>query len=152
MQVTELMSRQVVTIRPSESCLDAVVRMQRAHVRHLPVVSREGALVGIITDRDLRHYLFAPRMFQALGTTRVDVLLDGVHVAKIMSSDVITVEADASLADSAGTMRKKRVGALPVMENGRMVGILTETDVLRHIVRADAACGPECAEIIVSHP
>lgn len=99
------MSRQVVTIRPSESCLDAVVRMQRVHVRHLPVVSRERALVGIITDRDLRHYLFAPRMFQALGTTRVDVLLDGVHVAEIMSSEVVAVESNVSVADAAWTMR-----------------------------------------------
>ena len=146
-QVTELMGRQVVTIRTVESCLDAVVRMQRAHVRHLPVVSREGALVGIITDRDLRHYLFAPSMFQALGTPQADVLLDGVRVAEIISGDVTTVESDA-----AWTMRKKRVGSLPVMQNGRIVGILTETDVLRQIVRADPTCGPECEEIIVSHP
>lgn len=147
MQVTELMGRQVVTIRTVESCLDAVVRMQRAHVRHLPVVSREGTPVGIITDRDLRHYLFAPSMFQALGTPRADVLLDGVRVAGIMSGDVTTVESDA-----AWTMRKKRVESLPVTQNGRIVGILTETDGLRQIVRADPTCGPECAEIIVSHP
>lgn len=152
MQVRDLMSRQVVTIGTSESCLDAVVRMQRARARHLPVVSREGLLVGIITDRDLRHLLFSPRMFQALGSSRVDVLLDGVHVAEIMSTDVVTTAPDTSLADAASTMRKEKVGSLPVLENGRVVGILTETDVLRHIVRADAACAPECAEVIVSHP
>ena len=152
MQVRDLMSRQVVTIGTSESCLDAVVRMQRARARHLPVVSREGLLVGIITDRDLRHLLFSPRMFQALGSSRVDVLLDGVHVAEIMSTDVVTTAPDTSLAGAASTMRKEKVGSLPVLENGRVVGILTETDVLRHIVRADAACAPECAEIIVSFP
>jgi len=152
MQVTALMSRQVVTIGTSESCLDAVVRMQRARVRHLPVVSREGLLVGIITDRDLRHLLFSPRMFQALGSSRVDVLLDGVHVAEIMSTDVVTTTPDTSLADAASTMRTEKVGSLPVLENGRVMGILTETDVLRHVVRADAACAPECAEIIVSFP
>ena len=152
MQVRDLMSRQVVTIGTSESCLDAVVRMQRARARHLPVVSREGLLVGIITDRDLRHLLFSPRMFQALGSSRVDVLLDGVHVAEIMSTDVVTTAPDTSLADAASTMRKEKVGSLPVLENGRVMGILTETDVLRHVVRADAACAPECAEIIVSFP
>ena len=152
MQVRERMSRAVVTIGPSESCLDAVARMQRARVRHLPVVSREGGLVGIITDRDLRHHLFSPPAFQALGTTPVDVLLDGVRVAEIMSTDVITVEADASLADAAWTMRKNRVGSLPVLENGRMAGVLTETDVLREIVRTDATCSPACAEVIVSYP
>ncbi len=152
MQVRDLMSSQVVTIGTSESCLDAVVRMQRARARHLPVVSREGHLVGIITDRDLRHLLFSSRMFGALGSSRVDVLLDGVHVAEIMSTDVVTTTPDATLADAASTMRKEKVGSLPVLESGRVVGILTETDVLRHVVRADAACAPECAEIIVSFP
>lgn len=152
MQVRELMSREVVMIGTAESCLDAVVRMQRARVRHLPVVNRDGVLVGIITDRDLRHHLFSPRVFEALGSTPVDVLLDGTHVAEIMSTDVITVESDAGVGDAAWTMRKNRVGSLPVMENGRLVGILTEVDVLRQIVRADATCGPECAEVIVSHP
>jgi acetoin utilization protein AcuB len=150
MQVRDLMTRQVVTIGTSESCLDAVVRMQRARARHLPVVNRERLLVGMITDRDLRHLLFSPRMFEALGSSRVDVLLDGVHVAEIMSTDVVTTAPDAGLTDAASTMRKEKVGSLPVLENGRVVGILTETDVRRHIVRADAACAPECAEIIVS--
>jgi len=75
MQVRELMSRQVVTIGTGDSCLEAVTRMQGAKVRHLPVVSREGLLVGIVTDRDLRHHLFTPRLFDALGSTPVDVLL-----------------------------------------------------------------------------
>ena len=152
MQVRELMSRDVVTIGPGESCLDAVVRMQRARVRHLPVVNRDGLLVGIITDRDLRHHLFSRRVFPVLGSTPVDALLDGVRVAEIMSSDVMTVEAAAGVGDAAGTMRKHRIVSLPVIENGRIVGIVTEVDLLRQIARADAACAPECAEIIVPYP
>jgi CBS domain-containing protein len=152
MRIEELMSRDVVMIGPGESCLDAVVRMQRARVRHLPVVNREGRLVGIVTDRDLRHHLFLPRAFQALGTTPVDALLDGVRVAEIMATDVLTNEAGASLADAANTMRTHRIGSLPVVDNGRVVGIVTEVDVLRQIVRADATCAPECAEVIVSYP
>jgi acetoin utilization protein AcuB len=152
MQVRELMKREVVMIGPTESCLDAVVRMQRARVRHLPVVNRDGMLIGVITDRDLRHHLFSPRVFAALGSTPVDVLLDAVRVSEIMSAGVVTVEAGASLGDAADTMRKHRVGSLPVVEDGRMVGILTEVDILREIVRADATCVPECAEVIVSYP
>ncbi|HSL52158.1 MAG TPA: CBS domain-containing protein [Candidatus Deferrimicrobiaceae bacterium] len=152
MQIKELMSREVVMIGPGESCLDAVVRMQRARVRHLPVVNRDGMLVGVITDRDLRHHLFAPRVFDTLGSTAVDVLLDGVRVAEIMSTAVVTVEAGASVGHAADIMRKHRVGSLPVVENGRIVGIVTEVDILRQIVRADATCVPECAEVIVSHP
>ena len=66
MRISELMSRKVVTIGPAESGLDAVVRMQRARVRHLPVVNRDGRLVGMVTDRDLRHHLFSLRVFAAL--------------------------------------------------------------------------------------
>jgi CBS domain-containing protein len=91
-------------------------------------------------------------VFEQLGDKPVDALLDAVHVAEIMSTDVLTVESGAAVGDAASTMRKNRVGSLPVMEHGRMVGILTEVDVLRQIVRADATCTPECAEIIVAHP
>lgn len=152
MQVKELMSRELVTIGPRESCLDAVVRMQRARVRHLPVVNREGTLVGIVTDRDLRHHLFTPRVFEGLGSIPMDVLLDGVRVAEIMSTDVVTVEAGATLGAAADTMRKHRVGSLPAMENGRMVGIVTEVDILRQLGRANVTAVPECAEVIVSYP
>ena len=113
MRISEMMSRNVVTIGPGESGLDAVVRMQRARVRHLPVVNRDGRLVGMITDRDLRHHLFSIRVFAALGSAPVDVLLDGVRVAEIMSTDVMTIESGASVADAAGMMRKHRVGSLP---------------------------------------
>ena len=152
MQVKELMSRELVTIGPKESCLDAVVRMQRARVRHLPVVNRDGLLVGIVTDRDLRHYLFTPRVFEVLGSTPVDVLLDGVRVAEIMSTDVVTVETGASLGYAADIMRKRRVGSLPVMNNRRMIGIVTEVDILRQIGRLETTCSPQCAEVIVSYP
>ena len=152
MQVRELMSQEVVTIGTGDSCLKAVAQMQASRVRHLPVVSREGLLVGIVTDRDLRHQLFAPRLFEALGSTPVDVLLSGTQVAEIMSTDVITVAPEETVSQAAWTMRKHRVGSLPVMEHGRVVGIITEADILRHIVRTDTNRTPACAEVIVSFP
>lgn len=152
MQVRDLMSRPVVTIEPSDSCQEAVARMHRARVRHLPVVNREGELVGVVTDRDLRHHLFSPHVFKELGSTSVDILLRAVPVSAIMSTDVISVEADAELADAARTMLEDKVGSLPVLERGRLVGILTETDMLRQICRTDAYCSPEVAEIVVSYP
>jgi len=153
MQVRDIMSREVVSIGTSESCLDAVVRMQRVRARHLPVINREGLLVGIVTDRDLRRQLFSPPVFEALGSTRVDLLLDRVHVAEIMSTDLVTATPDMTLGEAASTMREERVGSLPVVDQGRVVGILTETDLLRHVVRVDATCPSECAEIInVSFP
>ena len=72
MRVKDLMSERVVTAAPADSGLDAVARMVRMRVRHLPVVNREGMLVGIVTDRDLRHYLLAPHVFDRLREGRVD--------------------------------------------------------------------------------
>ena len=65
---------------------------------------------------------------------------------------LITAAPDMSLAEAAAAMRNEKIGSLPVLEQGRVVGIITETDLLRHIVRVDAGCPPECAEIIVSYP
>jgi acetoin utilization protein AcuB len=152
MHVKELMSRPVVTIEASDSCLEAVARMHWARVRHLPVVNRDGLLVGVVTDRDLRHHLFSPTVFKELGETPVDALLKPVSVAEIMSTAVISVSDEETVMNAAQLMVEERIGSLPVLEGGRVVGILTETDLLRQICRVDAACSPECAEIIVSYP
>ena len=146
------MNRKLVTIRESSSCHDAVGRMHRARVRHLPVVSRDGTLVGIVTDRDVRHHLFSPNVYKELGTTSVDVLLNAVAVGHVMSSPVITVDAGEDVSEAARIMREERVGALAVLEGGRLAGIITETDLLREICRADAACSSEVTDVVVSYP
>ncbi len=150
MLVRELMSRHVTTIAPSTSCLDAVTKMHRMRIRHLPVVSQDGALVGVVTDRDLRRHLFSPEVFREVGAKSVDALLQGVPVAQIMSTPVITVGASDDVADAVQVMLEKRTGSLPVVQSGRVVGILTDTDILRHIVRADANCSVECSDVIMS--
>ena len=152
MRVSDLMSRSVVTIGASDSCLEAVARMHRARVRHLPVVSTGGGLIGIVTDRDLRHHLFAPRVIRDVGSIAVDVLLKAVPVSEVMSSPVMSVPAKADVVEAARIMLEDKVGSLPVVEGGKVVGIVTETDVLRQICKADAECSKEIAEIVVSYP
>ena len=152
MEVSELMSRRVVTVGTGVSCLAALQQMHTAGVRHLPVVSREGLLVGMLTDRDLRHHLFTPRSFEALATTAVETILGSTLVAEIMSSGVVAVSPEETVAEAAWTMRKYQIGALPVTEHGRVVGLISEMDILRHIVRTDVGQTPACAEIIVPRP
>jgi acetoin utilization protein AcuB len=151
MRVKDLMSRHVVTIGASDSCLDAVARMHEARIRHLTVVNDQGFLVGVVTDRDLRHYLFSAPVFKDLGLIGVDILLKAVPVAEIMSAPVITAAPEDELIDAAQFIFEEKVGSLPVIERDRVVGIITETDMLRQICRVDAG-SPECAEIIVSYP
>jgi acetoin utilization protein AcuB len=151
MRVSDLMSRDVATVGVADSCQEAVARMVRRKIRHLPVVERDGRLVGVVTDRDLRHRLFEPRVMKEIGTVSVDQILKTVPVKDIMSAPVVTVGPQDELETAARVMLEDKVGSLPVVENGRVVGIITETDLLRQIVRADA-CSPECAEIVVSFP
>lgn len=152
MRVKEIMSRPVVTIEPGDSCQEALRRMHRARVRHLPVIEDTGELVGVVTDRDLRHYLFTPAAYRNLGTTSADTLLGAASVREIMSAPVIFVRADEDLAEAAQRMLKDKVGSLPVVDGRRVVGMLTETDLLRQLSRVDASSSPEVAEIVVSYP
>jgi CBS domain-containing protein len=151
MHVSDLMSRNVVTIGASDSCREAVSRMHGARVRHLPVVSAAGGLIGIVTDRDLRHHLFAPRVLKDVGMVAVDIILKSVPVSDVMSSPVMSVPAKADLVEAARIMLEDKVGSLPVVEGGKVVGIVTETDLLRQICKVDAECSEVVAEMFVSY-
>lgn len=150
MLVRDVMSTKLTTIAPTGTCFEAVQRMHMGRIHHLPVIAAADRLVGIVTDRDLRHHLFSPAVFPVLGVTPVDTLLGAMRVSDVMVTDVVTVRPDQSLGEAARLMMTRRVGSLPVVEEGRLVGILTETDMLRTIVRGDV--GAACADIIVALP
>ena len=152
MRVRELMNRNLVTIAESSSCRDAVARMHRARVRHLPVLNGDGTLDGMITDRDLRHHLVSPPVYHAIGRSQIDTLLQAARVSDIMSAPAVTVESSQDITEAAGVMLRDKIGSLPVIEGGRLVGIITETDLLREICRADQACSPEVTDVVVSYP
>jgi acetoin utilization protein AcuB len=152
MQVSELMSRAVVTIDVSASGQEAVARMHGARVRHLPVTDERGLLVGIVTDRDLRHHLFSRPVRREIGAMSVEALLKLVPVREIMSAPVACVAPGDDVDTAARLMRERKVGSVPVVDGGRVVGIVTETDLLREIVRADGLASPEVEEIIVPYP
>jgi acetoin utilization protein AcuB len=145
------MSHHIVTVSAETSCHDAVGMLARNRIRHLPVVDRQGRLCGIVTDRDLRHHLFEPAVFRAIGTEPVEQLLSKVTVGELMSSPVTSIDARAGLDEAARVMRDEGLGSLPVVEEGRVVGIVTETDLLRHIVGANACC-TAVENIVVSYP
>jgi CBS domain-containing protein len=151
MRVCDLMTRDVATIGVADSCREAVRRMVGRRIRHLPVVDAAGLLVGIVTDRDLRHHLFEPRVLKEIGAVSVDAVLQAVPVEEVMSSPVVTAAPDDDLEVAARAMLEDKVGSLPVVERGRVVGIVTETDLLRRICGASRP-SPECAEIVIAFP
>ena len=149
--VNELMTSAVVTVDADASGHDAVALMVRKKIRHLPVVDRTGLLCGVVTDRDLRHHLFGPDVFRAVGAIPVEKLLSEVRVRDLMSAPVVSVGVGAGLDEAARVMAEKKLGSLPVVDRGRIVGIVTETDLLRRIVGADACCA-DVETIVVSYP
>ena len=149
MRVNEVMSQAVTTISVSDSAHMAVARMVARKIRHLPVVDARGTLVGVLTDRDLRHYLFGPAVFKRIGSVSADAVLKAVTVNDLMSSPAISVGPDDELETAVGTMLRDKIGSLPVVDKERVIGIITETDLLRRVVTAGS---PECAEIVVPFP
>lgn len=151
MEVSRLMSAHVVTVLEGSSCCDAVRLMVERGIRHLPVVDRAGRLRGIVTMRDLRHYLFEPEVFKRIGAVSVDRVLRAVPVREVMSAPVVTIPPDAPAEEAARRMLEERVGSLAVVADDRLLGVITETDLLRCVVGADEA-SPTSEAVVVSYP
>lgn len=128
MLVKDWMTPRVVTVSPNERLKRAWTLLLEYGVRHLPVLEG-GRLVGIVTDRDIRQAL--PSRATALRVHELFNLLDGVTLREIMTKGVVTVTPDQSILAAARLLIEYRIGALPVVDDGRLVGILTETDVLK---------------------
>jgi acetoin utilization protein AcuB len=138
MLVRQLMTGALITARPDMPVLDARHLMIEKGIRHLLVTSDSGELLGIVTDRDIRLNL--PSQATSLSVWEMNYLLTRLTVATVMTSSVITVGPDREARDAAQLMLDHRIGALPVVDGGRPIGIVTETDLLRAFVKsADAA-------------
>jgi acetoin utilization protein AcuB len=127
MLVRDKMTRDVITITPDQSLRMAKERLRKHGVRRLPVV-RDGKLVGIVTDRDVRQAWASPAT--CLSTHELLYLLDRVTVEEVMTSRPLTVTPETPLLEAARLLHDRRIGGLPVVEGAAVVGIITETDLL----------------------
>jgi len=128
-RVSDRMTRKAVTIHSDALVRGAAALMRARRLRHLPVVDRGGRLVGIVTDRDLRQVVFDPSIRERLGPA--GDALEALRVRDVMTWGVVTVRPGAPIQEAARLMYQRRIGALPVVDDDRVVGILTERDVLR---------------------
>jgi len=134
MRVRDLMTGEPITVNPEMPMLQARERMQQARIRHLVVVEN-GRVVGIVTDRDIRLNLPSPAT--SLSVWEINHLLARLTVREIMSSSVIVVDPDRAAAEAARIMTDHKIGALPVVEGARLVGIITESDFVKAAARRD---------------
>jgi acetoin utilization protein AcuB len=137
MQVRDVMTAKPMTIDPEAPVETAVAVMRERGLRHLPVVDVDGRLIGIVTDRDLRSAMFGSALAEHLppeqgGRLRaLTATLNDVRVSHVMTWQVVTVGPQAPVAQAAAIMANVRIGSLPVVEGMRLVGIVTEHDVLK---------------------
>lgn len=137
MDVREIMTANPVSIEPDATVGTAIDVMVQRKIRHLPVVDQRGTVVGVITDRDLRgaavtsgldEYLSAAarRRLRGIGAT-----LESLRVKDAMTCNPVTTRSDVAAAQAAALMLEKRIGSLPVIDGGKLVGILTDRDAVK---------------------
>ena len=129
MLVRERMSRNPYTITADTPVPDALRRMRDDHVRRFPVVDRSGKMVGIVAEKDLLYA--SPSPATALSIYEITYLLSKVTVGDVMNKDVVTVSEDTPVEDAARIMSDRKIGSLPVVRDGQLVGIITETDLFK---------------------
>jgi len=138
MKVRELMTGGLITVRPDTPVFDARQTMLKERIRHL-LVTENRRLLGIVTDRDIRLNL--PSQATSLSVWEVNYLLARLTVDKVMTTSVIIIGPDQEARDAARLMLEHKIGALPVLDGDHLIGIITETDVLRAFARRPEPAG-----------
>jgi len=121
MKIRDLMIPNPIAITATASISDAIELMKAYHIRHLPVVSKGRKLQGLVTLADLKQGL-------------IPSMLGDVDLKDLMITDPITVAPEDDIETAAQIIYKHKIGGLPVTKNGRLVGIITETDMLRAFI------------------
>lgn len=130
----DLMSEDLITLKVNEDLNLAETVMRLGRIRHLPVVNDKDQLVGLITHRDLLRAQVSI-LAEISEEERAD-LSRSVQAGQIMSRDILTVSPDASALEVARAMRDHKFGCLPVVDDGKLVGIITEADFMDLVIRA----------------
>jgi CBS domain-containing protein len=146
MIVSDIMTRDVVTVSPGAQLQDAVELMIGRKVSGLPVVAEDGEVVGMLTEGDLLRRAEigtegkSPGWFEMFflpGSSALDyVRTHGRKIEMLMSTDVISIAPDAPLTAATRLMRDRHIKRLPVVENGRLVGILSRSDLMKSLAEA----------------
>lgn len=140
MLVRDRMSRMPITTRPDATVPDALQVMKGSKVRQLPVVTEKGELVGIVSLVDLLRV--SPSPATSLSVWEMEYLLEKITIDKVMTRDVITVTEDTAVEEAGRIMADNKVSGLPVMRDGELVGIITETHLFNILVELFGAREP----------
>jgi acetoin utilization protein AcuB len=130
LRVRDLMSAAPEVVPPDADLHEVLVKMNRHGYRHLPVVE-DGQLVGIITDRDVRLAVNSPVLEEDAHLTRQEAL-EGVRAFDCMTPDPQCVTSDMPLYEAADLLSLNKFGAMPVVDEGKLIGLISTIDFLKH--------------------
>lgn len=134
------MSREIVTLERNEG-LDLADRiMTLGRIRHMPVLDEDGTLCGIVSQRDLFRGALATAL--GYGVVAQNKVLGSILVKEVMATELFTTTPDAPLAEAARLMLERKIGCLPVLEAGRLVGLITEADFVKYLAATTAPPDP----------
>lgn len=128
MLVYKRMSHPVITVAPNLPINEALALMRHEHIRRLPVI-KGNKLVGIVSNEDLLNA--SPSPATSLSIWEMNYLLSKIIVKDVMTKDVLTISQDTPIEEAARIMADNKIGGLPVIKDGRVVGIITETDLFK---------------------
>ena len=131
MLVRDFMTTDLTTLQETDALLEATLVFATSTFRHLPIL-REKKLVGVVTERDLKHY--TPSVLSGIPPEEYNRLMETTPLSKIMTRDLATIAPDNSVFDAVQILYDRRIGCLPVVENGELKGIITTTDMLKLLV------------------
>lgn len=133
MVIEEIMQEDVHTLTPFHTIRDAILLMKEYRIRHIPIVDEKKELKGIVTDRDIKE--------KTQPTTGKNSILD-TPLNEVMTADPLTAHPLDFVEDAAVTFYEQKIGALPIVRNGKLCGIITETDVLYMYIELTGANKP----------
>jgi CBS domain-containing protein len=117
--VRDIMARNVKTVRVDDTALEAVTKMNKFHIGSV-IVTNNGRPIGIITERNILQRIVEPRLDPAV-----------VAVKDIMSSPLVSVDANAAVEEAAQIMARRRIKKLPVVEKDKLIGVVSTSDIVR---------------------
>lgn len=132
MKVKNRMTPSPITASPDTNYNEALRLMQQNHIKSLPVVNKKGQLVGIVTHGDMLRA--EPSLVSTLSAYEIVSLLEKVTMKKIMSAPVYAVDENCSITNAANFMISNQINCLPVMNDNKLVGIITDTDIFKTFV------------------
>ena len=142
--VRDFMTSTATSIGQDASLLEAALMVRRSGFRHLPIVEGE-RLVGLITDRDINRY--APSLLSNITQEEYNAIFENTPLQRVMVKDPVTVEPATPMREVVAMLHNKKLGCMPVVEDGKLVGIITTTDMLKLLHRL--LTGPGAPKAVV---